>query len=98
LSALTSSIFFSKRWWCPDIKNLDPVYAHFECVIGSTYYILVSITWPKHVQYEHKICVWPASRCIQSSPNTSCSRNWAAREKRISQYFGTVYDKDPLLV
>ncbi len=53
---------------------------------------------PKACIICHKICVWAASRCIQSSPNTSWSHNWAVREKRSSQYFCTVYNKDPLQV
>ncbi len=44
-------------------------------------------THPENVYIiRQNICAWAASKCVWSSPDTSCSGNWAVREKRCRHY------------
>jgi hypothetical protein len=44
-------------------------------------------THPKNVYIiRQNICAWAASKCVWSSLDTSCSGNWAVREKRCRHY------------
>jgi hypothetical protein len=51
-----------------DVKSaIDPYF-----VLNRKYIIHPSVYYmPKACIIRHKICVWAASRCVQSSPNTS---------------------------